>query len=118
MSKKNSKTGIISEVSSMSTISNEGESLPIQQDNNAPSKEKDLAESKERKLKPIWDKFLKGIKSKKENQNVVWGTMIKKLHRIKAYQKSTQQGQEAMISDMFNEDEAQEKPAEEQTFAG
>ena len=73
------------------------------EENEPPSAEagSEDSEKDEKQLKPIWSKLLKGIKARKTNQtNVVWGSMIKKLNRIKAYQKSTPQ--EAVISDMFN----------------
>jgi len=106
----------MSETSSNTGVSSEGtrgpaaESTP-QTTENGPGEE----DKGDKPAKPLWEKFMKGIKSRKTNQNVVWDSMIKKLNRIKAYQKSTQQVTE--ISDMFNAGQNSET-ADEEPSAG
>ena len=73
-----------------------------------------------RRLRPIWNKIVRGIKQRKAAQpHVVWEAMIKKLNRIQAMQKSNQ---DAQISDLFNQQvantEERKDESQEQTSEG
>ena len=61
------------------------------------------------RVKPIWDKFVKGVQSRQVKSSfVVWDSMIKKLNRIRNFQKSSAQLAAPVIADMFTKESSQD----------
>ena len=69
----------------------------------------------EKNLKPIWEKFMQGVKSRQKQKKItVWDSMIKKLNRIRAFQKSNQKTE---ISEMFDAEPDDDKQKTEECKA-